>query len=99
MAIADEKYVVVTVDGVSARARVVPLSDGRLALCPADDIVTDGQSVTVRAVRPDSPELTATAAVVRSGRAFDETRAKIRRKYGRRSRASHLEAVVLLRLD
>ena len=97
MAIADEKYVVVTVDDVSTKARVVQLSDDRLGLWTTGDIVTDGQAVTLRADRADSPGLTATAQVVRSGRAFDETRAKIRRKYGHRSRPSHIESVVLVR--
>jgi hypothetical protein len=98
--IADEKYVVLTVADATTQARLVPLSDGRLGLCPADEIDADGQEVTLRPDRPDSPAVHGTAAVVRSGRAFDETRSKIRRKYGwRGGRLSSTDAVLLVRLE
>ncbi len=91
-----------TVADATTRARVVPLSDGRLGLCPADDpaddLAADGQAVTLRTEVPDSTAYAGTATVVRSGRAFDETRAKLRRKYGWRDRFSPTEVVVLVRL-
>jgi hypothetical protein len=99
--IADETYVVLSTrpgSGESERAPVVPLSDGRLGLWTVAEI-TDGQPVAVRSERPDAPELRGTAELVRSGRWFDEVVAKARRKYGLRSRASHIDLVVLVRLD
>ncbi len=96
--IADEKRVVISVGDATTRARVVRLSDGGIALWPDDDVVVDGQAVSVRAERPDSPALRGTAAVVRSGRAFDEARVKLRKKYGWRARFSHPDAVVVVRL-
>ncbi len=96
---ADEKYVVLTVADATTRARLVPLSDGRLGLWPADDIDADGREVAVRPERPDSPAVNGSAVVVRSGRYFDEARAKGRRKYGRRARLNRTDAVVLVRLE
>ncbi len=64
MALADEKYVVLTV------------GDGT-----------------------DSPAISGAATVVRSGRAYDETLAKVRRKYGWRGRLSSTDAVLILRLE
>lgn len=83
----------------TTRARLVSLSDDRLGLWTADDVDADGRAVTLRAEGADSPAVTGTAQVVRSGRAFDETCAKLRRKYGRRVRPSHIEAVVLVTLE
>lgn len=101
--VADETYVVLSVAGGTTRARVVALSDGRIALWPADDavadVVADGQALTVRADRPGSAAVPGTAAVVRSGRAFDEARAKLRKKYGWRARLSPPGAILLLHLD
>jgi hypothetical protein len=108
--IADEKYVVLATcppvgDPVTTRARLVPLSDGRLGLWPAADVVSDGETVSLRRGGPDapgsagSPVVTGTAAVVRSGRGFEETRAKLRRKYGWRARLSRTDALVVVRLD
>jgi hypothetical protein len=97
--IADEKYVVLTVADVTTRARLVQLSDGRLGLWPADDIKADGQPVTLRPDRPDSPAVSGSADVVRSGRYFDEALARGRRKYGRRARLGHTEELVLVRLE
>jgi hypothetical protein len=102
VAIADERYVVLTTrspsgESVTTRARLVALSDGRLGLWAADDVVTDGQEVQVRVERPDSPELAGTVDVVRSGRSFDEARAKMRSKYGWRARLPGHDAVILFR--
>jgi hypothetical protein len=98
VAIADERYVVLTVADATTRARLVPLSDGRLGLSPSEDIDADGQAVTLGVDDASSPAVRGTADVVRSGRAFDETRAKIRRKYGWRGRLKST-AVVLVRLE
>jgi hypothetical protein len=99
VALADEKYVVLTVAAASTRARLVPLSDGRLGLWPVPDLDVDGLAVTLRSDRSDSPAHRGTADIVRSGRAFDEARAKLRRKYGWRGRLSGSDAVVLVRLE
>lgn len=99
MELADEKQVVVSVGETTTRARVVGLSDGRIALWPADDVVEHDQALSVRADRPDPPALSGVAAVVRSGRAFDEARAKLRKKYGWRARFSHPETIVVSRRD
>ena len=99
MALADEKYVVLTVADASTRARLVLLSDGRLGVCPDDDVDADGQAVTLRADGAGSPVVGGAATVVRSGRAYDETRAKFRRKYGWRGRLSSTAAIVLVGLD
>lgn len=85
-----------TGEEITTRARVVELSDGRLGMW-SEDIVPDRQAVRVRAEGPDSPGLAGTVDVVRSGRSFNEARTKLRRKYGRRARVSHLDAVLLLR--
>jgi hypothetical protein len=104
VAIADEKYVVLATrprsgDSATTRARLVPLSDGRIGLWPEYDVVADGQDITVCAEHVDSPELAGTAEVVRSGRAYDESRVRIRRKYGWRGRLARTDPVVLVRLD
>ena len=44
VALPDEKYVVLTVGDASTRARLVPLSDGRLGVCPDQDIEADGRA-------------------------------------------------------
>jgi hypothetical protein len=103
VAIADEKYVVLATrppsgDPATTRARLVPLSDGRIGLWPEYDVVADGQAVTVCAEHVGSPELAGTAEVVRSGRAYDESRVRIRRKYGWRGRLARTDPVVLVRL-
>ena len=102
MEITDEQYVVIsthadTGEPLSGRARVVPLSDGRLGLWVAVDLEADGQVVTVRAERTDAAELHGTAHLVRSGRAFDEARAKLRKKYGWRARLSRPDELLLVR--
>ena len=104
MQIADEQYVVIstqagTGESASGRARVVPLSDGRLGLWVADDLDLDGQVVTVRAERAEVADLHGTAQVVRSGRAFDEATAKLRRKYGWRARLAHPDTIVVLQRE
>ena len=104
MEVTDEQYVVIsthadTGESVSGRARVVPLSDGRLALWVADDLEADGRTVTVRAGRTDVAELHGTAQLVRSGRAFDEARAKLRKKYGWRARLSRPDELLVVRPD
>ncbi len=101
--IADETYVVISTrvasgESVSGRARVVPLSDGRLGLWSADVLVADGQPIAVRSEHTDA-ELRGTVELVRSGRAYDETRAKLRRKYGLRGRLRQGDSVLLVRLD
>jgi hypothetical protein len=100
VAIADEKYVVLTVGDATSRARLVPLSDGRLGVCPAgSDLAADGRAVSLRPEEPGSPAADGTATVVRSGRAYDETRAKVRRKYGWRGRLSTTDAVLIISLE
>ncbi len=100
MAIADQKYVVLTVGDATSRARLVPLSDGRLGVCPAgSELAADGRAVTLRPDESGSPAVDGTATVVRSGRAYDETRAKVRRKYGWRGRLTSTDAVLIVRLE
>lgn len=99
MALADEKYVVLTVGDATSRARLVPLSDGRLGVCPADRLDADGQTVTLCPDKPGSSTVNGEATVVRSGRAYDETRAKVRRKYGWRGRLSTTDAVLIVLLE
>jgi hypothetical protein len=91
--IGDQRYVALTTlrepgRDVPVRMRVVTLSDGRLGLWGVQDVRHGQQAVQVRACdrrgRPlaDSPAVSGSAEVVRSGRYYDETVAKVHRKYG-----------------
>lgn len=114
MTIADAKYVALTAlpsaGGAPTRMRVVPLSDGRVGLWAVGDLRRGEQVVRVQACDhhghplKDAPPLSGSAEVVRSGRYFDETAAKVRRKYGTAGGRFLLTersatAVMLVRLD
>ena len=99
VALADEKYVVLTVADATTRARLVPLSDGRLGVCPDDGHRRGRAGGHPPPGVAGSPAVGGTATAVRSGRAYEETRAKVRRKYGWRGRLSSTDAVLIVRLE
>jgi uncharacterized protein len=126
VAISDGRYIAVTTfrrsgEAVSTPIRVVPVSDGRIGFWIATgsarterlrhDPRVRVQPCDVRGrPRPGAPEVGGTAEMVRSGRLFDEVRARVREKYGLLAgisrlvgrspgRRQHGDTVVLVRLD
>jgi PPOX class probable F420-dependent enzyme len=125
MPISDERYLAFTTyrrngDAVSTPVWVVPVSDGRIGFWTAMGTGSTERPVTVQPcdargrTREGTSPLEGTAETVRSGRLFDEVRARVRQKYGLRSRVpgllgrltgrrttgqAYADTVVLVRLD
>ena len=98
MALADEKYILLTTyrrsgEGVATPVWVVPISDGRVGFWTADGSgktkrMRHTPTVSVQPcnasgkVLPGSAPIEGTAEMFKSGPAFDEVQRKVRAKYG-----------------